>query len=218
MTDEYNAETEAAAIETATPAADADSKRAGVSKRIILNSEGVEQENEVGAAAVRYESLTEGFARTVKLDDLPTDMLYAYAAWGLLTRLGNAANSVRNAKGNRSANAPQTEAEAIDRMIEQTMQSLWTSPSGEGIAGSGLLAEAIVAAKAKWENKEVDIDAVRKWLDTQDKAAKKALRDKPAIKAELARLQAERAAARAADLAKGMESAAAAGGDLGLGI
>lgn len=185
--------------ETETPAAEsAESKKAKASKREYLDANGNVTESEADARGVRYTSVAEGWTRDVMLTDLTDDMLYANAAWGLLTRIGNFTNSVRNAKGARSATAPATEAEAVDRMLDNLKANLWTSPSGEGVGGSGLLAEAIVRAKREQEGKDVDPAAIKEWLATLTKEARAELKKRPAIAKAFAEITAERAAARAA--------------------
>lgn len=179
--------------ETIPTAADA-AKKKMVSKRVVLNAQGVEQDDWIDAYGFSYTSLAENFELAVKFDELPDEVVRALAAFGGLTLAGNTTNTVRNGD-NKGAAA--TEKEALVAWLENLKAGNWTSPRGEVEAGLGSLAEAYVAAMAK-EGATLELDATLGKLKEADKDKRKAIRTDPRVKAELTRIIAERAATKAA--------------------
>lgn len=167
-----------------------------VSEREFIGASGEAlDEGDEGIVGVRYTSLTEDFAETVLFSDVPENIRNTFLGWGMLTRMGNWTNTVRNSKP--GANVAESERAAIENGIGLCKQGLWVSPRGEAEAGTTILAEAIVRAKASQEGKEVALEDAAAYVRGLSKEEKSELRKRPAIKMAIREIQAERSAAKA---------------------
>jgi hypothetical protein len=123
----------------------------------------------------------------------------AYAGFGAKTKWNNLANSIRNGKlkGTDAAN-PAAQAAAIDEFLTDTAQGNWRGEAGEGIvAGTADLAEAIVRYQASTGKPSSDAATVEAKLKAMSKEDRAARRNHPGVNAELLKLRAERAVAKA---------------------
>lgn len=166
-----------------------------VSDRFVLNAQGAVQDEWADAHGFSYKSIPENYELKVMFDDLPKEIVYGLAAFGGLTLAGNTTNTVRNDK-NTPDEDKGTEKDALMAWYENLKAGNWTSPRGEVEAGLGSLAEAYSAAFAKEGVTISPADALVK-LKEADKDKRAALRKHPQVKAELTRIIAERAAAKA---------------------
>lgn len=169
-------------------------QKVAVSKREVLNASGVAQDEWVDAMGFAYTSLAENFKLDVLFTDLPDPIVRALAAFGGLTLAGNVTNTIRNSK---TTPVDATEKAALTEWLDNLKAGNWSSERGEVEAGVGALAEAYVRAQAK-AGVTMDLDKVAAGLKAAAKELRDTIRKDPRVKAELAAITAERAAAKAA--------------------
>jgi hypothetical protein len=190
------------------PAAAKESKRKAVSKRILLDANGAETDDIIGAGGFRYESLSEpGTSITAMFsgeDALPQASILALAAFGGTTLAGNVTNTIRN--GEPKAGGPQTEREALEAWLKELREGNWTRPTGEVDPGMGLLAQAVarhfdsVKPLASGEKRgETEISKIKDWLAGLDKETRAGWRKDPKVAAHIARINLEKKEAAAAN-------------------
>lgn len=177
----------------ATVTAATETKRPTVSERIVLDAEGKAQDGWIGAKGITYKSLTGNFDATIMFADLPVESYEALAAFGALTAAGNVTNTVRNGKAKGDA----TEKSALEEWLQNLKEGNWTSARGDVEAGLNLLATAFQAALAK-DNVTMSDEQVREQLKSMTKEERADVRKHPAVKVEITRIAAEKAAANAA--------------------
>lgn len=145
---------------------------------------------------IQFES---GQQVSVQLTLLPDDILHRLALHGLSQKLGDS-----------YAGAEPDEAYELAQVVaDRLMAGEWTqarSSTGPGTARASMLVEALASATGK------DIEQALAVVFGMDEDQRKALKKHPAIAAELARLTAERAVAKA----KKAQAAVADGGTLDL--
>lgn len=185
MTDETNVGIE--------PVVPAKAKKQAVSEREVLDAAGAVQEDWIDAYGFSYKSLGEDFTLKVMFEDLGDPVIRVLAAFGGLTLAGNTTNTVRNGDNKGGA---ETERDALVAWLENLKAGNWTSPRGEVEAGLGSLAEAYTAAMAK-EGVRLAVEDVLAKLKAADKDKRAVIRKDSRVKAELTRLIAERAKAKA---------------------
>jgi len=122
---------------------------------------------------------------TVRLDDLPEEIIRRAALHGIAQKLGDAVAGA-SARGDTAADMANTITALADRLRE----GRWNAGA---TAGGGLLAEAIAALTGR------DPGTVRAKLADMSEEDKKALAKRPDVAAMVARIRAERLAERAAD-------------------
>lgn len=194
MTDEASTTTSAAAKER--------KKGEKASDRTYLASDGTEAESPLGCAGVSYKSNVEGWTKTFMFDQLKEEELKGFAAFGLLTLVGNQTNRVRN--GQVKDDGPQTEEAAVDSWFENIQSGNWVTAGGEVEAGAALLAEAhlrILQADGVIEHNgvPVDLDYVKERHKAKTKDERAAMRKDLRFKAEMDKIKAEKSAAKLAE-------------------
>lgn len=194
--------------EAEAPATAKEPKRKAVSKRILLDANGAETDDYIGAGGFRYESLSEpGTAITAMFsgeDALPQASILALAAFGGTTLAGNVTNTIRN--GEPKAGGPQTEREALDAWLKELRDGNWTRPTGEVDPGMGQLAAAVarhfdtVKPLPSGEARgEAEVAKIKDWLAGLDKETRAGWRKDPKVAAHIARINLERKEAAAAN-------------------
>lgn len=138
MSDTYTGETNATE--------DATAKRTKKSERKYLDANGKEMDAPLGeglvCAAVTYKSTIEGWTKTITFADYEEPVLNAWAAFGVLTLIGNQTNRKRNVDGSGLA----SEEEAVDEWLQNMREGNWVTAGGEVTPGIGLVAEGFVQA------------------------------------------------------------------------
>jgi len=177
-----------------TAAATDAAKKQAVSKRDVLNASGAPQDEWIGAEGFAYTILKNAFELKVMFNELPDAVRNALAAFGGLTLAGNTTNTVRNGvlKGTDTSEA---EKEALVAWLENLKAGNWTTPRGEVQAGLNTLAEAYVRAKAA-EGVTLELEATLEKLKAASEELRGSIRKSTPVKAALAAIAAERAAAR----------------------
>lgn len=170
-----------------------DSKKRKVSERTVLDAERKPMDTWLDAMGFGYKSLSEDFEVQVMFDEIPDTVMRGLAAFGGVTLAGNTTNTVRNGENKGGA---ASEKEALTAWIENLKAGNWSSPRGEVEAGIGLLAEAYSAAMAK-AGKEITVEAALEKLKAADKEKRASVRKDSRVNAELKRILAERAEAKA---------------------
>lgn len=157
------------------------------------------------------ESLSFHFAvekspRLVKLADLPQAIIEAASAHGLAQKLGD---SYSGKQGDEAV-------DCFEAVLEALMDGDWLRRAESAGPATTMLFEAVwaamAAAGAELTTQDDGEERLRAHLKGLDADGRKALASDPAVAAEIARIKAERAAKRAAELAetaKGAESALA---------
>lgn len=121
------------------------------------------------------------------VDALSEEQKFNLMMHGLLQKVGD---SYASAKGDYTIGVA-----AAQKVCDQLLADMWTASrasAGEGAPKSGELAQAIANLK------KLDLIAVTTAVNAASDDQRKAWRKNPAIAAEIARIRAEKAAARAA--------------------
>lgn len=170
-------------------------KKSKVSERLVLNADRKEQDEYIDAAGASYKVIAEDYTATVMFDELPPGVVSGLAAFGWLTLAGNVTNAVRNGE-NKAGVA--TEKEALTAWLENLHNGDWSKPTGEFEAGTQLLAEAYVRARAE-AGSPVEFEETLAKLKAADKDKRKAIRQDRNVAKHIAQIQLERKAAAAAE-------------------
>lgn len=181
----------------------ASTSRKAVSKRIILSADATPQDDWLGAAGVRYESLAAGKGVDVMFADLPDEVQNGLMAFGALTLAGNVTNTVRNSEEGKAlsdAERGQAEIDTLLAWLDNLKSGNWTSPRGEVEAGTELLALGYALAMRK-AGKEMTDDEAREKVKAADKAKRKAVKSDPRVAAAIAEIVLERKRAKLAESA-----------------
>lgn len=110
-----------------TTTAPAKATRAKASDRLHIDATGKEVDKIDLATGIRYVIPANGRSFDVQFSDVPDQMKIAAWAFGLHTKLGNEANTVRNDKANPGT--PDDEADALEEFLADYMGGVWSSPS-----------------------------------------------------------------------------------------
>lgn len=137
---------------------------------------------------VRFE-FADGSEMVAKLRDLPQEIVDRLAIHGLSQKIGDSYAGA-NDKGWSVADCRDQALNVLNNLIDGVFNA------GGGSTG-GILAEAVAALTGK------DLDEVREVIRAMSEDQVKALRKRVDVKAEVARIQAERAQARAASQSGG---------------
>jgi hypothetical protein len=126
---------------------------------------------------------------TVNLADLPENIVTNLVLHGISQKVGDSYAGCKT---------PEEAHEKAATLVERLNAGDWKTvrASGGGAKRSSMLLEAMVAATGK------DEDECRAVLDGMDEDQQKALKDHPAIKAQMASIRAKRQAEKAAKLAE----------------
>ena len=187
--------------DTNTTAAATEDKRVAVSKREYILADGSEAENPMECAGFAYtilngaKNVNGGKIEKIErfYDDASEAERKAFYSFAGFTLAGNVTNQVRNGT---LKSGPETESEALKAWLENLAAGNWTSPRGEVEAGLGTLAQAYSVAMAN-EGQTISVEDALTKLKAADKDVRKAVRTHPQVKAELTRIIAEKAAAKA---------------------
>ena len=117
------------------------------------------------------------------MDDIPETLHNMLALHGLKQKIGDAAS------GFSKTNDYSGGFSAMQAVVDNLMSGLWNAKGG---TGTGDLVQAIANLK------KIDIEEAQALIDGLDDEQLKAVQGKPAVKAEILRIKAERAAAVAA--------------------
>lgn len=197
------------ANETTTTVTATDVKGKKASDRKYLDADlKTEAESPIGCAGFSYKSMPEGWEKSFEWSDFNNGqavsippIVAGFAAFGALTLVGNQTNRVRN--GQVKDGGPSTELEAVEQWLENVKAGNWVTAGGEVEAGSAKLAEAhlrllqaagTVTAK---DGTAIDLDYVKASHKAKTKEERKALRADSRIKVEMAKIDLERAQAKA---------------------
>lgn len=130
-------------------------------------------------------TLANGKSITFDLNKCSEEMLKDLAKHGASQKIGDAAASC--SKDEEYSRAFEQMSSVADNLVK----GLWKA-EGSGGSGTGILAEALAEITGK------KLEAVQKAIEAADEEKLKTWRSKPKVKAVVARISAERAAARAA--------------------
>ena len=182
------------ALENETAAANSEkAPRNQVSKREVLDAQGSPQDEWIDAYGFSYTSLTENYEARLMFEELPDAVVRALAAFGGLTLAGNTTNTVRNGKSKGDA----TEKSELIAWIENLKAGNWSNPRGEVEAGLSMLSQAYAVVMEK-AGAPITPEIAMEKLKAATKEKRAEVRKHPQVKAELARMIAERAAQNAA--------------------
>ncbi len=171
------------------------------------------KKNEAGEIAVTKDAaeaqglkiMTKQGEKAVMFSDLPSQMLYAAAAFGLNTTLRNAFNSTEHAGGDGH--------KALDNRLRSIQSGTWKAVGDGSDDGIPLVIEAMIRAKKDQgqyvENMEDKWIEQYRSLDKEGKAAwTKTMSAKKPIEIALLLIKAERAAAKASKAQAGVSAEA----------
>lgn len=113
------------------------------------------------------------------LDDIPEALHNMLALHGLKQKIGDAAS------GHSKANDYSGGFQAMQGVVDNLMSGLWNAKGG---TGTGDLVQAVANLK------KIEVEAAQGLIDGLDEEQLKTLMGKPAVKAEILRIKAERAA------------------------
>lgn len=133
----------------------------------------------------------DGTTREIDLTKLSTEILQMAMVHGLRQKLGDAAAIARNTETGASATIADKIA-AVQEVADRLVAGAWNKTERSGGAGkTTLLAEALAAMTKK------PIEEMVAFLAEKTDEEKKALRANPRVQAEIAKIEAQRAAAKA---------------------
>lgn len=146
---------------------------------------------------------------TAGLESNEINAVLAFAGFGFKTKATNEASGVRNnPKLEEADKGPEAQGSALDEWMSEWQAGNWRAGRGEGesLPGAGDLAQAIFNFQVRG-GKATTLEAVKAAVTKADKDLRAKWRKNPDINAELMRLRAERAAAKAGTDVKGAAGA-----------
>ena len=115
-----------------------------------------------------------------RLFTIPDDLLRKFAAHGAEQKLGDAMSGLTNVEDGILA---------VDDLIDQLYQGNWNTPrAASEMAGASILVRALVELKGQ------PVEKVKDFVKAKSAAERTALRNAPAVKAIIERLEAEKVA------------------------
>jgi len=113
-----------------------------------------------------------------RLFTIPTALLHKFAAHGAEQKLGDAMSGLQSVDDGILA---------VDELIDQLYQGNWNTPrTASEFAGASVLVRALAELKSQ------PVDKVREFVKTKSVAERTALKNVPAIKAIIERIEAEK--------------------------
>jgi hypothetical protein len=167
------------------------------SKRLAFDSAGKDTNDLTEAVTATYQYLEPDAAdpekstvvAEIEFDPAtaPAELVKAYAIFGFHTHAGNWINRLVNTQGKVGTEV----VEGIDEYRQMMAEAGWTNRKGEATAGAGIFIEALARLR------NVDPEKVKAAWERWDDDTKDGIRKDDKVKAEVAKIRAERASAKA---------------------